>query len=210
MKNIREDAAGMPTMIKADIMHGMGILDELRKEVANCKKCSELARLRTQTVFGEGTAEAEVMFIGEAPGADEDKQGVPFVGAAGKFMDKAMEQAGIPRSKIYIANTLKCRPPENRNPLPEEMENCAPYLAAQIALIKPKIIAPLGRFGLERMVSKKMKISEVHGKPIRRKDGLIFFPMIHPAAALHQPKYRQDIVTDFFKLAKLLEREGLL
>ncbi len=188
----------------------MDILDELRKEVASCTRCAELVANRSKTVFGDGTAEAEVLFVGEAPGKEEDEQGIPFVGQAGRFMDKAMEQAGIPRSKVYIANTLKCRPPENRDPQPQEMENCAIYLAAQIAVIKPRIIVPLGRYGLERMVGKKHKISEVHGKPIRRKDGLIFFPMIHPAAALHQPKYREDILTDFKKLAKLLKREGLL
>jgi uracil-DNA glycosylase family 4 len=188
----------------------MSILDELKDEIAKCELCPELVKNRTQTVFGDGTSEAEVMFIGEAPGKDEDREGIPFVGQAGKLMDNAMEKAGIPRSKIFIANTLKCRPPDNRDPGPEELENCSAYLAAQITLIKPKIIAPLGRFGLERMVKKGMKISEVHGKPIRRKDGLIFFPMFHPAAALHQPRYREDILTDFKKLAKLLKREGLL
>ena len=168
---------------------------------------TELVENRKQTVFGDGTVEAEVIMVGEAPGREEDEQGIPFVGQAGRLMDSAMEKAGIPRSKVFIA---KCRPPENRDPLPEEMENCSVFLAAQIALIKPRIIVPLGRFGLERMVRKGMKISEVHGKPIRRKDGVIFFPMYHPAAALHQPRYRQDILTDFKKLAKLLKREGLM
>jgi uracil-DNA glycosylase family 4 len=188
----------------------MSVLDELRKEVAGCTRCAELVGSRTQTVFGDGTADAEVMFVGEAPGREEDEQGVPFVGPAGRLMDSAMEQSGIPRSKVYIANTLKCRPPENRDPLQEEIDNCSAYLAAQVALIRPKVIVPLGRFGLEQMVKKGMKISEVHGKPIRRKDGIIFFPMYHPAAALHQPKFRQEILTDFKKLAKLLKREGLL
>jgi len=150
------------------------------------------------------------MFIGEAPGRDEDAQGIPFIGAAGKLMNAALAESGIPREKIFIANTLKCRPPDNRDPLPEEMENCAAFLAAQIAIIKPRIIVPLGRFGLERMVRKDLKISDVHGKPIRRKDGLIFFPMFHPAAALHQPRYREHVRQDFIKLAKLLKREGLL
>jgi len=188
----------------------MGLLEELKEEVAKCERCAELVENRTQTVFGEGTAEAEVLFVGEAPGKDEDESGIPFVGRAGRFMDKAMEDAGIPRSMVYIANTLKCRPPENRNPKPEEMQNCAPFLAAQVAIIKPRIICPLGNFGLERMLSKKFRIGEVHGKPIKRKDGTIFFPMYHPAAALHQPKYRDDILIDFRKLAKLLKREGLL
>jgi uracil-DNA glycosylase family 4 len=188
----------------------MSVMDELREEVSRCTRCPELVDNRTQTVFGDGTAEAEVLFVGEAPGKDEDQQGIPFVGQAGKLMDNAMAQAGIPRSKVYIANTLKCRPPDNRDPKPEEVENCSGFLAAQVALIRPRIIVPLGRFGLEQMVKKGMKISEVHGRAIRRKDGIIFFPMYHPAAALHQPKYRQDIQTDFMKLAKLLKREGLL
>ena len=188
----------------------MSILDELGEEVSRCTRCAELVKSRTQTVFGDGTIEAEVMFVGEAPGKDEDQQGIPFVGQAGKLMDNAMAQAGIPRSKVYIANILKCRPPDNRDPQPDEIENCSAFLAAQVALIGPKIIVPLGRFGLERMIKKDMKIGEVHGKAIRRKDGVIFFPMYHPAAALHQPKYRQDILTDFKKLAKLLKREGLL
>ncbi len=199
-----------PNPRSADIMRGMDILDELRKEVAGCTRCPELVDNRTQTVFGDGTIEAEVMFVGEAPGREEDEKGIPFVGQAGRLMNSAMKEAGIPRSKVYIANTLKCRPPDNRDPMPEEMENCSAYLAAQIAIIKPKIIAPLGRFGLERMVKKGMKISEVHGRAIRRKDGMIFFPMYHPAAGLHQPKFRQAILTDFKKLAKLLKREGLL
>lgn len=191
-------------------MPHMSVLDELREEVSRCTRCQELVDNRTQTVFGDGTTEAEVLFVGEAPGKDEDQQGVPFVGQAGKLMDNAMAQAGIPRSKVYIANTLKCRPPDNRDPKPEEIENCSGFLAAQVALIKPRIIVPLGRFGLDQLVKKGLKISEVHGRAIRRKDGIIFFPMYHPAAALHQPRYRQDIQTDFMKLAKLLKREGLL
>ena len=188
----------------------MNVFEELRVEISKCTRCPELVESRTQTVFGDGTPEAEVMFVGEAPGVDEDRVGVPFVGRAGQLMNDAMKNAGIPRSMVFIANTLKCRPPENRNPNPDELDNCSRFLAAQVAIIKPKIIVPLGKFGLERLVKKDLKISEVHGKPLRRKDGVIFFPMFHPAAALHQPKWREDIVTDFKKLAKLLKREGLL
>ena len=188
----------------------MGVFEELREEISKCTLCPELVENRTQTVFGDGTPEAEVLFVGEAPGADEDRVGIPFVGRAGQLMNDAMKNAGIPRSMVFIANTLKCRPPENRNPLPEEMDNCSKFLAAQVALIKPKIIVPLGKFGLERLVKKGMKISDVHGRPLKRKDGTIFFPMFHPAAALHQPGWRKSIVEDFKKLAKLLKREGLL
>jgi len=187
----------------------MGVFEELKAEISKCTRCPDLVAIRTQTVFGDGTTAAEVMFIGEAPGADEDKQGIPFVGRAGQLMNLAMKEAGIPREKIFIANTLKCRPPENRDPLPEEMDNCAAFLAAQIALIKPRVIVPLGRFGLERLLGKDLKISEVHGKPIK-KDGLYYFPMYHPSAALHQPGLRDNVLQDFKKLAKLLKREGLL
>ncbi len=197
-------------IIRHAIIPDVNILDELRNEVASCTLCSELADFRTQTVFGDGTIEAEVMFIGEAPGADEDAQGIPFVGRAGRFMNECMAQVGIPRSKVFIANTLKCRPPDNRNPQPEEMDNCSTFLTAQIAIINPKIIAPLGNFGLQRMISNKYKIGEVHGRPIRRRDGLIYFPMYHPAAALHRANLRETIQIDFKKLAKLLKREGLL
>ena len=188
----------------------MGLMEELRDEISKCTRCTELAESRTQTVFGDGTADAEVVFVGEAPGEQEDRQGIPFVGTAGKLMDSAMERAGIPRSLVFIANTLKCRPPDNRDPLPEEIDNCKRFLAAQIALIKPKIICPLGRFGLEQLVKKDMKISQVHGRAIKRKDGTIFFPMYHPAAALHQGSLRETILTDFKKLAKILKREGVL
>jgi DNA polymerase len=187
----------------------MGLMEELKNEIAACQRCPELVENRTQTVFGDGTIEAEVMFIGEAPGRDEDIQGIPFVGQAGQLMDSAMEKAGIPRSKVFIANTLKCRPPDNRDPLPEEIDNCRVFLAAQIALIRPKIICPLGRFGLQQLIKKDLKISEVHGRAIR-KSGIIFFPMYHPAAALHQPSLREMIKSDFMKLAKVLKREGLL
>ncbi len=188
----------------------MGLWEELKSEVSGCQRCKELAEKRTQTVFGDGTPEAQVMFVGEAPGRDEDLQGIPFVGQAGQLMDAAMDQAGIPRRMVFIANVLKCRPPENRDPLPEEIDNCGAYLTAQMALIKPKIICPLGRFGLQHLVKKDMKISEVHGRAIRRKDGTIFFPMYHPAAALHQGSLREPILKDFKKLAKLLKREGML
>ena len=191
-------------------MRAMDLMEELRLEVADCVRCPELAGNRKQIVFGDGTAEAEVMFVGEAPGKDEDEQGVPFVGQAGQLMNSAMKQVGIPRSMVYIANVLKCHPPGNRDPLPEEIENCRTFLAAQIALIRPRIICPLGRFGLQQLVKKDMKISEVHGRALRRKDGTIFFPMYHPAAALHQGSLRQAILTDFKKLAKLLKREGIL
>jgi len=186
------------------------LLEKLRKEISACVKCRELAETRTQTVFGDGTIGAEVLFVGEAPGADEDRQGVPFVGKAGQLMDSAMRHAGIPRRMVFIANVLKCRPPENRDPLPDEIDNCRVFLAAQITLLKPKIICTLGRFGLQQLLKGDYKISEVHGKPIRSKDNTIYFPMYHPAAALHNGALRESILEDFKRLAALLKREGIL
>jgi uracil-DNA glycosylase len=188
----------------------MNLMEQLKAEVARCERCSELACSRTQTVFGDGNYRAKIMFVGEAPGADEDQQGIPFVGRAGQFLTSEMEKLGITRKMYFITNTLKCRPPSNRPPEPVEILNCSGFLAAQITLIKPRIIVPLGRFGLEELVKKDMKISAVHGKPIRSKDGIIFFPLYHPSAALRKGDFREAFINDAKKLKKLLEREGFI
>jgi uracil-DNA glycosylase len=188
----------------------MNLMEELKAEVAKCERCSELVKSRSKTVFGDGNYKSKILFVGEAPGADEDAQGVPFVGRAGQFLTSELEKLGISRKNYYITNTLKCRPAENRPPEPAEMLNCSGFLASQIALIKPKIIVTLGRFGLTEIVKKDMKISEVHGKPIRSKDGVIFFPMYHPSAALRKGEFREAFITDAKKFKKLLEREGLI
>jgi DNA polymerase len=188
----------------------MNLMEELKAEVAKCERCSELVKSRTQTVFGDGNYRSRVMFVGEAPGGDEDAKGIPFVGRAGQFLTSEMEKLGITRQMYFITNTLKCRPPANRPPEPAEMLNCSGFLAAQITLIKPKIIVLLGRFGLSELVKKDMKISEVHGKPIKSKDGLIYFPIYHPSAALRKGDFREAFILDAKKLRKLLEREGLI
>jgi DNA polymerase len=187
----------------------MSLLDKLKDEVAKCTLCAVLVENRTQTVFGDGTIQAEVMFVGEAPGVDEDEKGIPFVGRAGQLLNKVMSKAGIPREMVYIANVLKCRPPENRDPQDDEIENCSHFLAAQIAIIKPKVICPLGRFGLEQIIGKEYKISQAHGKTFRRKDGTVFMPMYHPAYYLRNANSIDEYEKDFRRLKRLLVKEGV-
>jgi len=187
----------------------MGLLEELKVEVSGCKLCAELVANRSRTVFGDGTINAEVMFVGEAPGEEEDKQGIPFVGRAGQLLTKTMEEAGIPRKMVYIANVLKCRPPGNRDPNTDEINNCSTFLAAQIMLINPKVVCPLGRFGLEQLIGKEYKISDAHGKTFRRRDGTVFMPMYHPAAILRKGSLYGEFEKDFKKLKRLLLKEGV-
>lgn len=188
----------------------MNLMDELRAEVAKCERCAELVANRTQTVFGDGNYSSRVLLIGEAPGEDEDEQGIPFVGRAGQYLTKELLNLGITREMYYITNVLKCRPPGNRQPAQDEIQNCSGFLAAQIVLIKPKIIAFLGRFGLQLLLKKDFKISEVHGKPMGGKDGIVYFPMYHPSAALRKNEMREGFLLDIKKFRKLLEREGVI
>lgn len=175
----------------------------IHKQVDGCQDC-ELHKANTYYVPGMGTQEAEILFIGEGPGKNEDLQGLPFVGAAGKFLDELLASIGLSREDIYIANMVKCRPPNNRDPKPEEIEACDKYLEAQIMVINPKIIVTLGRFSMAKFVP-GCKISQVHGKPMRRKsDGRVIFPSYHPAAALYNGSMRPVLMQDFQKLAKLL------
>lgn len=179
-------------------------LQELAQEIANCKKC-KLCKNRTQTVPGAGSPDAEVLFIGEAPGRDEDIQGLPFVGAAGKFLNQMLESIGWKRDDVFIANVCKCRPPDNRDPAPEEAEACWPYLAKQIEILQPKIIITLGRHSMNRFLP-GLKISQAHGKPVRRKDGQVFLPLYHPAAALYSPSQKEIHLQDFAKIPKILKQ----
>jgi DNA polymerase len=142
------------------------------------------------------------MFIGEAPGWHEDQQGRPFVGPAGQFLDELLASIGMKREQVYICNVIKCRPPQNRDPLPEEIEACRPYLERQIELIEPKMVVTLGRYSMEKFFPGE-KISRIHGIA-RKKDNVIYYPMYHPAAALHQPKWRQVVEEDMRKIPKLL------
>ncbi len=178
-------------------------IEELYTEVRGCQRCA-LAKTRTLAVPGEGPLDSEVMFIGEAPGVNEDRQGRPFVGQAGAFLEELLEAAGLTRPEVYICNVLKCRPPGNRDPLPTEIESCSDYLSAQIRLIDPLLIVTLGRYSMSRFFPNQA-ISRIHGKP-REANGRILVPMYHPAAALHQQRLRSTIIDDFRTLPELLER----
>jgi uracil-DNA glycosylase family 4 len=180
----------------------MSELTELYEQIAACQRC-ELSQGRTQTVPGEGPEDAEIMFIGEAPGFHEDRQGRPFVGAAGKFLEELLASIGLTREDVYIANVIKCRPPGNRDPLSDEIAACKPFLDKQIELIQPKLIVTLGRFSMARYFP-NAKITRIHGQP-KRIGGRIYYPMFHPAAALHQPKWRSVVKADMLKIPQILK-----
>lgn len=171
-----------------------------------CRKC-HLRDTCLNVVPGEGSESAEIMFIGEGPGENEDKQGRPFVGAAGKFLDEMIGLIGMKREDVFIANIIKCRPPGNRDPMPEEAEACWPWLLEQIKIIKPKLIVTLGRHAMERFLPNQ-KISQIHGTALRREiPGIgrqVFYALYHPAAALYQGSLRETIKTDFKKIPKVL------
>ena len=178
-------------------------LAQITKEVSTCQKCP-LYRSRKLSVPGEGPANTEIMFIGEGPGFHENEQGRPFVGAAGSFLNELLAEAGLKRSDVWIGNVVKCRPPGNRDPLPEELAACNDYLDQQIAIINPKIIITLGRFSMGKFMP-GAKISQVHGQ-MRRVDGRFVIAMFHPAAALHQAALKPAILKDFSQLPNLLEQ----
>lgn len=181
-------------------------LEELHREVRACRRC-DLWRGRTHPVPGHGPHDAEIMLVGEGPGYHEDLQGLPFVGAAGQFLDELLHRAGIARGEVFVTNIVKCRPPNNRDPRPEEIAACSEYLLTQIALIKPRAIFTLGRFALAALVDEKLtSISKVHGKAYR-KSGIIYVPLYHPAAALHNERLRDTIVEDMARAAALLRQE---
>jgi uracil-DNA glycosylase family 4 len=176
-------------------------LTELREEIVKCQRCI-LSESRKNPVPGEGPETARLVFIGEGPGFHEDQQGRPFVGAAGHFLEELLGDIGLTREDVYICNVIKCRPPGNRDPLPEEVEACKPFLDKQMEIISPQMIVTLGRFSMERYFP-GARISQVHGQP-RRIGGIIYYPMYHPAAALHQPKWRQVVKEDMLKIPQLL------
>jgi DNA polymerase len=178
-------------------------LSKLAKEIKRCKKC-DLWENRINAVPGEGPENAKILFIGQAPGRNENLQGKPFVGMAGKFLDKLFNSIGIKRKKVFITGAVKCFPPKNRRPTKHEIEACKPYLLKQIEIIKPKLIVLLGDVALETLLGKN-KISKIHGKPIRR-NKIIYFPTFHPAAAMRFPKIREKMLKDFEKLKLLLNK----
>jgi uracil-DNA glycosylase family 4 len=178
-------------------------LAQIAKEVSSCQKCA-LHASRKLSVPGEGPANSEIMFIGEGPGFHENEQGRPFVGAAGTFLNELLAEAGLKRSDVWIGNVVKCRPPGNRDPLPEELAACNEYLERQMAVINPKIIITLGRFSMGKFMP-AVKISQVHGQ-MRRVGNRFVIAMFHPAAALHQSALKPSILKDFSQLPNLLEQ----
>jgi DNA polymerase len=177
-------------------------LDEVAAQVRDCTRC-ELYRSRTNGVPGNGNPQAEIMFIGEAPGWHEDKQGVPFVGAAGQFLNEMLASAGLTRDEVFVTNIVKSRPPGNRDPLPDEIAACSHYLDAQIAAIQPKVIVTLGRFSMARWFPGE-RISRIHGQA-RRFGSFVVVPMYHPAAALHQASLRETVEADMAKLPRIID-----
>ena len=178
-------------------------LEKLARQIKVCTRC-ELHRSRTEAVPGEGPTHAEIMFIGEGPGASEDKQGRPFVGASGKFLDQLLEQADVTRTDVFITNVVKCRPPRNRDPLPDEIEICTSnYLQHQIEIVDPSIVVTLGRHSMG-LFFKGAKITKIHGQ-MRKVGDRFVIAMFHPAAALHQLSLRGTIMADFARLPELLK-----
>lgn len=181
----------------------MSDLQELHQRIASCPDC-DLCRTRTNAVPGEGPPDAEILFVGEGPGFYEDQQSRPFVGPAGKFLEELLASIGLRRDQVFITNVVKCRPPNNRDPLPGEIEACRKYLEQQIELIRPKVIVSLGRYSLA-WFSPGDKISKAHGQ-VKVMDGIYFIPMYHPAAALHASNMRKVIEEDFKKIPAVLDR----
>ncbi|MDP9132358.1 MAG: uracil-DNA glycosylase [Nitrospirota bacterium] len=182
-------------------------LQELAASLHNCQRCP-LARLgRSQVVFGAGNPHASVMFVGEAPGYYEDQKGEPFVGAAGQLLNDLLLSAGLTRADIYIANVIKCRPPNNRDPESQEVETCKPFLLQQIAMIQPKLVCSLGNWATQTLLERKVGITRVRGQAFYLKE-FVLFPLLHPAAALHQGSMLQPLRDDFQKLKELLDRHS--
>lgn len=181
-------------------------LQKIADQIVADHVCPELAAGATQLVPGAGNPNAELMFIGEAPGANEDKQGIPFVGAAGKFLNEMLGGIGINREDVFITNIVKYRPPNNRDPLPEEIKAFMPYLMEQIKVIKPKLVIFLGRHAMNVFLP-ELKISQCHGQP-KRKGGQVYLPLFHPAAALYNGGMRETLIEDFNKIPKILELIG--
>jgi DNA polymerase len=185
-------------------MSEMNSLEEVASQVRNCHDCP-LSQGRTNAVPGEGPSDARIMFIGEGPGHHEDRLGRPFVGAAGSFLEELLASIGLKRQDVFIANMIKCRPPNNRDPLPAEVAECGKYLDRQIELLAPELVVTLGRFSMAKFIQNET-ISRARGK-LRKISGLNVYPVMHPAAALHRQELRKTIESDFLAIPGLLERE---
>jgi uracil-DNA glycosylase len=199
---VREPSAAVPRLARVDTLHALG------EQVSACTRC-RLAQNRTQVVFGVGNPSADLMFVGEAPGFHEDKQGLPFVGQAGKLLDNLLAGIGLDRSQVYIANVLKCRPPGNRDPQPDEIESCEPHLFRQIELIQPRLVATLGNFATKLLSGKQTGITRVHGVEQETTVGgnsVLLYPLYHPAAALYTPRMLDVLREDFARIPELMGR----
>jgi DNA polymerase len=182
-------------------------LKALYLQARSCTRCPELAATRKTVVFGAGNADAELMFIGEAPGASEDEQGIPFVGRAGKLLETLLEEIGLSRSEVFIANVLRCRPPGNRDPQPIEIANCESYLRGQVELIEPSVICTLGNFSTKLLREDPTGITRLHGQPevlVLGHRAVRLYPIYHPAAALYTPRMLETLREDFSRLPELL------
>lgn len=180
-----------------------GQLDQLAKEITEQKVCPKLAAAATHLVFGEGNPDANIMIIGEAPGAEEDKLARPFVGSSGRLLGQMLQSIGLSREEVYITNIVKYRPPANRDPSPQEVKDFLPYLLKQVKIIKPKLIVTLGRFSLN-VFFPELKISQVHGQP-KRRGGQVFLPLFHPAVALYDNSKQAVLEADFNNIPRVLE-----
>ena len=192
-----------------DAVERAAALREYAEQTASCTKCA-LAEGRTQVVFGAGSPHADLMFVGEAPGFHEDQQGVPFVGQAGKLLDKLLAGIGLTRADVFVVNVLKCRPPGNRDPLREEIAACEPHLFRQIELIEPKLVATLGNFATKLLSGRPAGITRVHGQKQEVTFGartVHLYPLYHPAAALYTPSMLKVLEEDFARIPALLDRE---
>jgi uracil-DNA glycosylase len=197
----------------------MGTAEERREELKavwrqaqSCTKCPQLAAARHTVVFGSGNADADLMFVGEAPGANEDKQGLPFVGQAGRLLDTLLGEIGLTRADVFVANVLKCRPPGNRDPLPQEIDACQDYLFRQLELIEPRVVCTLGNFSTKLLRGDPTGITRLHGREEVRRIGprrVRLYPIYHPAAALYTPKMLEVLREDFARLPALLALDPL-
>src|SRR5690348_15151930 len=177
------------------------------QQASTCTNCPQLAATRQSVVFGAGNADADLMFIGEAPGANEDRQGLPFVGQAGRLLDQLLHEIGVARPDVFVANILKCRPPGNRDPLPQEIDACQGYLFRQLELIEPLVVCTLGNFSTKLLRGDPMGITRLHGREEVRRIGprtVRLYPLYHPAAALYTPKMLEVLREDFGRLPGLL------
>ena len=179
-------------------------LDQIKADILSSHVCPDLAKQATQLVFGSGNPAADIVFVGEAPGKNEDLQGIPFVGAAGKFLDEMLGSIHLARADVYITNIVKYRPPNNRDPMPDEKADFMPYLEQQLAVIEPKVVITLGRHSMNCFLP-ELQIGQVHGQPKRFK-GQVYLPLFHPAAALYNGGLRQTLLDDFAKIPTILKQ----